>query len=405
MDKDFGVTLLKNIMQNAFQTEVFSLKVQTEWKLDIPSEIAQVLQPNSYTSDMRFQSDGRKRNECLYVTKTNLDFYMMHFFLTPGEEKDTIMIGPFRSDAVPVEGFSKKIEEHPFLSAKHRLLLTYYENLPEVSLQNIVNTAVCIISAYMMQGQNIYPVYTDFSTMINNCFEPVHTTEIITIQRIDNIDKIIGGLRGAVLKGDTKTAQAELKNFLRETELLAETDLVRCRRNLYMLHHTIFMLIYYVQTLYRLDIFKLHADVVDRIERVRTHNEAVKLASDICYDYCMLFQKNTFPEYPKQINEVINYIHLHLQEKLTLSVIAEGFRVAPSKLSASFKQSTGMTITAYIQQVRIQQAMDYLHKTVIPISEIALATGFGDFAYFSKVFKKHTGYSPTEYREQIKKDC
>lgn len=404
MDREFGFMLLKNILQSAFLTDVYYMKSQSEWKQNIPSEIAQILQPNSYTLDMRFQSVGRKRNECLYVTRTNLDFYMIHLFFS-ADKADGIVIGPFRSETVLAEEFSKKIAEHPFLSSRHRQLLAYYANLPCVSLQKMIHTICYITDMYIMPGQSVFPVYTDFSAAISNCYEPLETNEFLTRQRIDRIDEIVKDLREAVIKGDTGMAETELKKFLKETELLAEPETGRCKRNLHMVHQTLFMLIYHAQTAYRMDIFELHRTVVERIEHVQTCDEAIKLAFIMCDEYCMLFRKSAFPECSKQISDVIQYIHVHLQEKLTLSVLAEYFRVVPSKLSASFKQSTGVTVTAYIQEVRIHQAMDYLHNSMIPVSEIALATGFSDFAYFSKVFKKHTGYSPTEYREKIKKDC
>lgn len=400
MDREFGFLLLKNMMQSAFGIDAFYWKADGEWKLNIPSEIEQILLPNYDTSDMRFRYFAEKQNNYLYVTKTNLDFYVIHFFMDVGERSDLVVIGPFRSDMIPIEEFSKKIEEHPFLSSKHRLLLTYYANLPCVSMQKLLDTILCITENYMLPKKSMFPVYTDFSMTFNSYFEPLETKEFLTNTRVDNIDKIVKELKTAILKGDTRTAQLELKSFLNETELLGEKNFLKCKRNLHMVHHTIFMLVYYTQEIYRMDLFRLYEEFMNKIEGIRNEGEAVKIASDVCEAYCMLFQKKLFPEYSKQINDVIHYIHQHLPEKLTLSVLAAQFRIAPSKLSASFKQNTGMTVTAYIQQVRIRQAMDYLHNPVIPVSEIALATGFSDFAYFSKVFKKHTGHSPTEYRER-----
>lgn len=405
MDTNFCFQLLKNMMQNAFQTDTFYLKAASEEVFPIPSEIMRILQPNHHTTDMRFNPVKQKQTKCLYVTKTNLDFYIIYFFLSPVEQSDVIMIGPFRSDSISAEAFSKKIKEHPFLSAKHRSLLNYYENLPCVSLQNITNTISCIVNTYMIFEQPFEPVYIDFSSQINSFFDSVDTTEFMTNESMDDIDKTIRKLKNIILKGDVKSAQKELKAFLNETALLAEKEFAKCKRNLHLIHHTIFLFVYSTQTVYRLHVFNLFFEFIDKIEGISTYDEAVKMASDICYAYCMLFQKNTFPEYPKQINDVINYIHLHLQEKLTLSILSECFRISSTKLSASFKQSTGMTVTSYIQQARIQQAMNYLHNPSLPVSEIALSAGFHDFAYFSKVFKKHTGYSPTEYRERNSKAC
>lgn len=154
----------------------------------------------------------------------------------------------------------------------------------------------------------------------------------------------------------------------------------------------------------KMDAAKLYAAVIEKIKKVNRQDELVKTAYEIGISYCALFQNNKFPEYSKTISDVINYIHLHLQEPLSLSYLAEQFSKNDSTLSNSFKQSTGMTVTNYIQQTRMNRAMDYLHTETISVSEIALATGYSDFNYFSKLFKKHTGYSPTEYRKIHIKD-
>jgi two-component system response regulator YesN len=64
-----------------------------------------------------------------------------------------------------------------------------------------------------------------------------------------------------------------------------------------------------------------------------------------------------------------------------------------------------MTVTEYIEQQRLVLARQHLAMTTKPIKEIAAEIGYMDQNYFSRVFKKHTGMSPSAYRNKYKKLC
>jgi two-component system response regulator YesN len=64
-----------------------------------------------------------------------------------------------------------------------------------------------------------------------------------------------------------------------------------------------------------------------------------------------------------------------------------------------FKKETGMSISDYLQQTRIEYAKELLLNTDQSVSEIANASGYSNLSYFSAIFKKITGTSPGEYRK------
>ncbi|WP_127588225.1 helix-turn-helix domain-containing protein [Paenibacillus koleovorans] len=74
--------------------------------------------------------------------------------------------------------------------------------------------------------------------------------------------------------------------------------------------------------------------------------------------------------------------------------------LSPSHLRAVFKQVTGMTVNRYLQQVRISQARDLLLSGACNVSEAAERVGFQDIYSFSKLFKRMTGVTPSEYRNR-----
>ncbi len=95
------------------------------------------------------------------------------------------------------------------------------------------------------------------------------------------------------------------------------------------------------------------------------------------------------------------YISEHLTEELTVSNIAVSLYITPNYFSRLFKRVTKEGCNEYIVRKRIEKAKSLLDTTTLKVGEIAMMVGYRDTNYFSLAFKKHTGKSPTKYREEI----
>ncbi len=95
-----------------------------------------------------------------------------------------------------------------------------------------------------------------------------------------------------------------------------------------------------------------------------------------------------------------HYMERHFMENITVKKLAELGYASPSTLNRRFKSETGMTPMEYLSNIRTARAKLLLRRYNIPITEVGERCGFGSSAYFSTVFKKTTGISPTEYREK-----
>ena len=103
------------------------------------------------------------------------------------------------------------------------------------------------------------------------------------------------------------------------------------------------------------------------------------------------------------IRKVKNRIHEDLTRELTVANLAAELYVSPNYLSRLFKKMTGEGCNEYIVRKRIEKAKSLLETTTLKTGEIALMVGYHDMNYFSLAFKKHTGYSPTKYRNLMQK--
>lgn len=99
------------------------------------------------------------------------------------------------------------------------------------------------------------------------------------------------------------------------------------------------------------------------------------------------------------IRDIQNYIGEHLDE-VTRTQLAEMFYLSPNYLSRLFRKETGIGLSEYIQNERMQLARRLLLQNKLSINQIAIETGYPSFAHFSKQFKKFFGMTPGEYRKK-----
>lgn len=93
-----------------------------------------------------------------------------------------------------------------------------------------------------------------------------------------------------------------------------------------------------------------------------------------------------------------HYIEDHLTEPtLSLSAVAAALGYHPKYLSAAFKKETGIGLTEYIASLRIRHACALIDGGTAAVKDLAFLCGYADPLYFSTVFKKYTGTSPSHY--------
>ena len=99
---------------------------------------------------------------------------------------------------------------------------------------------------------------------------------------------------------------------------------------------------------------------------------------------------------------IIKYINEHYNSyDLSLEDISKNTFLTPAYICVIFKDYTGKTVNKYITEYRIIQAKELLKDSNIKMNDIALKVGYKDGNYFAKIFKKETGYTPSEYRRKF----
>lgn len=98
------------------------------------------------------------------------------------------------------------------------------------------------------------------------------------------------------------------------------------------------------------------------------------------------------------VSEIIDYMHEHYSEHITLESLAENVSYSKSHLCKIFKLATSQTVYEYLNELRITEACKLLHYTNRSLTDICMAVGFSDYKYFTKNFIQYTGKKPSAYR-------
>jgi AraC-like DNA-binding protein len=103
-----------------------------------------------------------------------------------------------------------------------------------------------------------------------------------------------------------------------------------------------------------------------------------------------------------RLDRVLDHIHTHYEESLSISALADIAALSPSGLQRLIRRHTGTTISLYVMRLRIGQACALLSGTERPVAHIAADVGYDSLANFNRQFKALKAITPRDYRSRFK---
>ena len=138
---------------------------------------------------------------------------------------------------------------------------------------------------------------------------------------------------------------------------------------------------------------------VGKIQAIETLSEIHSFLLERACHMMALCQR--FDENGSAVQTAIRLMHENYADKdLSVKTLAESVYLTPTYLSGLFKKRTGRTIGQYLTELRIAKSLEFLKDKQLKLYHIAELVGYDDPNYFAKIFKRHIGMTPSEYREK-----
>ncbi|MCR5147371.1 MAG: AraC family transcriptional regulator [Eubacterium sp.] len=140
---------------------------------------------------------------------------------------------------------------------------------------------------------------------------------------------------------------------------------------------------------------------IRRADKAKTLKELNEVREEMISDYAHVMEKrNKQNVRSTQIILCLDYIHDHLHDNISIAELAEHVKLNETYLSKLFKKEMECSIGEHIRRMKVEEAKNLLRYSDMTSIEIATDLGFTSHSYFISVFKKETGMTPREYRNE-----
>jgi YesN/AraC family two-component response regulator len=138
---------------------------------------------------------------------------------------------------------------------------------------------------------------------------------------------------------------------------------------------------------------------IDRLSRPANIPGSNLAESEVTTTEPIPFEVRVFSPTERQITlPAVSYVEKHYSDKIELGVVSGQCGLRPGQFSRIFKKERGVTFREFLIRYRINKARELLRHPRASVTDVAFTVGFSDLSYFARIFKKHTGASPSHYR-------
>jgi YesN/AraC family two-component response regulator len=203
----------------------------------------------------------------------------------------------------------------------------------------------------------------------------------------------------AVARGQINKAEMIMEGFSSLAFERRLTDQLRNIKNYCIIMNTLLRKAAENGGVHPIYIDSVSSDFAKRMESLTNISAVNGFMREMFRAYCTLVKRKASKHYSPIVQRAIITIDYDLTVDLSLAKLAKQNNVSASYFSTLFKKETGLTLTEFVNERRIEQAKKLLRKTYLQVQTVAQHCGIYDVHYFSKLFKKYTGKPPKEYRD------
>lgn len=319
-----------------------------------------------------------------------------------------MIIGPYLHEEPTALMIQEVLFENKLsISLKH-ILTQYYLSLPVISVYKAETIAEFLaystenLSTVCSQGSKIGNISYNFQTEYAIPSEIIKQNTELSTTEIETRYEIENELMSAVEKGDKDKAE---KLFNEDSSSISKipdripNNPLRSRKNMALTFNTILRKAVQKGGLHPVYIHSISEKYAIQIEKSSSIQQLIDLHNKMIDDYCDTVKRLSLKKFNYTIRKAIEFIRTNLDQDLSLDIISKAIGSSSYELSRKFKKETGQSITDYINKQRINEAVSIMENKNLLVTDIAQMVGFNDVNYFTKIFKKIKGITPSEYRK------
>jgi two-component system, response regulator YesN len=320
----------------------------------------------------------------------------------------SVVVGPFLLEEPTIFMIESIVSDNKMSISLKNIMKEYYQTLPLMSTNMANNTAeflsylVKTFHSYNFTNSKIGTLSYDIQSENPIQFEIIRENTELAMETIEKRYHKENQMLNAVESGNIEIYNSiltENKTIMNSVPDRIPNDPIRSIKNNGFVLNTLLRKAAEKGGVHPFYLDSLSSKFAVQIEKCSSLNQTAELFKSMMYDYCDAVRKLSLKNYSSSIRKTIEYIRINLNQELSLDSISRALNLSSYELSRKFKKETGKNITEYINNRRINEAIYILENEDISITDIAFIVGFNDVNYFTKVFKKLKGVTPSEYRK------
>ncbi|MBE7127994.1 helix-turn-helix domain-containing protein [Bacillus mycoides] len=314
-----------------------------------------------------------------------------------------ILVGPVlysRLSETSIKGIVNDLQ----LKIDKEEMIRYYQSLPVLSNLQFLNISMVLYYMLYQQKLDIADILQKNILLKKDDFEIEQPAIHISEQRqstLTHIDPLVERkIFECIKEGKKDDLIKNLKKLPESGDLgvLSKTSHLRSQKNSAIAAITLATRSAIDGGLFPEIAYTLSDLLIQKLEEIKKSEAISPFLENALLEFSERVKNGKMQKHLKPINICQNYIFTHLYEDITLSHLAAIVALNPSYLSSLFKKEVGISLGEYIQRAKIDESKSLMTYTKHSISEISTLLNFHDQSYFTKVFKKHTGISPKQFK-------
>ena len=332
----------------------------------------------------------------------------IYLLLPQKEEQEVLLMGPYLASQLTEEELLEMCEENGLFPQMQRTVREYYASLPVLRDANLL---FVMLETFCERVWN----RPSFALVDVNREHHVPASLLNAEPRTDSLDDHLANMKvlekryefenemiRAVTLGQIHKEKQFMPGFEAMQLEMRGSSPLRSIKNYSIIMNTLLRKAAENGGVHPVYLDRISSDFARKIEEISLLSAFPTLMNEMFRAYCRLVRKHSIRRYSPAVQKAILLIDSDLSAPLTLSTLAAAQGLSEGYLATIFKKETEKTVSEYVREKRMKHAAHLLTTTKLQIQTIALHCGIMDVQYFSKLFKKHTGKTPKEYRETSK---